>query len=357
MYLNPYLTGAAPAQPQDDWRTVAPAIRRPTESGEWWAACCTALPGAGRPRLFAVRDGQQCLALAPLARPPGFLPRLESIGVRQLHEPMDFVYASTEALAALCEQLAGQPLAIDLPRVPADSPLVALLPRVFRRRGYVRVCAVTPYPRLDIEAGWAVPESRFNAGRRSDFRRALRHAEKRGPLHFDVIRPQPAELPALLAEAYATELRSWKAANGTALAIDPLRGDFYRCYFAACCARGTLRLARLRIGEALVAMQLAVEADNRLWLLKIGYDEAYAQSSPGTLLMLHVVRDAVQKGLRSIEFLGAVEPWTQLWTRDARACVRIRAYPAALPAAVALAADAAAWVGRRLRNRGNHGSH
>jgi hypothetical protein len=349
MYLNQFLNDAAPAQPGDVWLDTASVARRPTETREWWEACRDDLPEAGQPQLFAVQEGVRCAALAPLIRRTGLLPRLESIGVRELYEPMDFIHDSPEALETLCGQLVRQPLPLDLQRVPRDSLLVKTLPQTFRGLGYVHICDDTPYPFLEIDASWTRIEAHFNAGRRSDFRRALRHAEKSGPMRFDVIRPEPAKFPALLAEAYETEMHSWKASSGTALAIDPLRGSFYRRYFAACCARGTLRLARMYIGETLVAMQLAIETDKRLWLMKIGYNEAYAQSSPGTLLMLHVIQHAAENGLRSIEFLGAVEKWTQFWTREVRPCVRIRAYPASLPGATALLSDMAIWAARRLR--------
>ncbi len=52
--------------------------------------------------------------------------------------------------------------------------------------------------------------------------------------------------------------------------------------------RESLRIAFLRIAGRPVAMQIAVERAQRLWLLKIGYDEEYARCSPGQLLMLEV---------------------------------------------------------------------
>ena len=63
-------------------------------------------------------------------------------------------------------------------------------------------------------------------------------------------------------------------------------------------------------------MQLAVECGERFWLLKIGYDEEFARCSPGVLLMLHTVRYAATRGLKSYELLGRVEPWTRVWARS-----------------------------------------
>src|SRR5207247_3695751 len=120
------------------------------------------------------------------------------------------------------------------------------------------------------------PESRLSSRRRSDLRRARRHAEAMGEVTSEVLAPSPQEVPALLAEAIAIEARSWKARAGTALASDPVRRGFFERYALAAAADGTLRLAFLRIGGQGAAMQIAVECGRRFWLLKIGYDERFA---------------------------------------------------------------------------------
>jgi CelD/BcsL family acetyltransferase involved in cellulose biosynthesis len=74
-------------------------------------------------------------------------------------------------------------------------------------------------------------------------------------------------------------------------------------------------------------MQIAIECDDRFWLLKIGHDDKFAKCSPGTLLMLHSVKYAAVRGLKSYEFLGIAEPWTRAWTESLRRCVTLRAYP------------------------------
>ena len=115
-----------------------------------------------------------------------------------------------------------------------------------------------------------------------------------------------------------------------------------------------LRIGLLRIGDTPVAMQLGVEWGGRFWLLKIGYDEAFSRCSPGSLLMVEMVRRAAGRGLTSYELLGVSEQWTRMWTRRERPCVSLRAYPATCTGAAALATDLATvgWrrrPGRRVR--------
>jgi CelD/BcsL family acetyltransferase involved in cellulose biosynthesis len=160
-----------------------------------------------------------------------------------------------------------------------------------------------------------------------------------GPLAFDILRPTPGELKPLLDEAMRIEAASWKGRVGTALASDPVREAFYRGYAAAACTKGTLHISFLRIGPQAAAMEIAVESGNRFWLLRIGYDEAFATCSPGALLMLETVRYAAARGLHSYEFLGTSESWTRMWTQLERPCVSLRAYPTNLRGMLVFAAD------------------
>jgi Acetyltransferase (GNAT) domain len=152
------------------------------------------------------------------------------------------------------------------------------------------------------------------------------------------------------------EASSWKGRHGTALATNPIQGAFYRRYAAAACASGILRLCFLKIGERIAAVQFAVETDGRFWLMKIGYDDTFARSSPGMLLIAETIQDAARRGLRSYEFLGTPEPWIRIWTRELRPCVAVRAYPVRPSGAAALAADMgrSAWrkLGRLVRRGG-----
>lgn len=335
----------------DDFKDISLG---PVEQFAWCQACVDGLPGIGEIRPFFVSKQGRLLAIAPLVLRPGLAPRFELIGVRQLHEPMDFVYTGSQPLATLCDQLAGQRIPINLQRVPRHSPLLAELRRAFNGRGWLHVSATTPYPFLDLDETWRSPENHFNAGRRSDFRRARRHAEQAGVLRFELLQPKQETLDHFLAEAYDAELHGWKGSQGTALAIDPLRADFYRRYFHACAQQGILRMAFMRLDGKAIAMQISVFLNNRLWLLKIGYNEAYARMSPGTLLMLEVVRQAARDGTQSIEFLGSVEPWTELWTKEVRECEHIRVYPRGWPGAAAFLVDAANWLARQLQRPWQH---
>jgi hypothetical protein len=266
--------------------------------------------------------------LAPLVIDPLLWPKRASlVGVVDLQEPMDLIYADEASLARLAERMADLRMPLSLERVPQDSPAIAALRRAFAGRGLVVERPRPCFPFITLSQAWEDPPRQLSSRRRSDFRRAWKRAEAFGKVTCDVMTPELARLDKLFDAALEIEGRSWKGEAGTALIHDPIRSDFYRRYAHAACKRGTLRLCWLRFGDSTVAVQFAIEEARRFWLLKIGYDEQFARCSPGNLLISETLRYAARQGLESYEFLGSADDWTRVWTHDERGTVCVRVYP------------------------------
>jgi CelD/BcsL family acetyltransferase involved in cellulose biosynthesis len=322
------------------WNSIGTAMNSPMQHFIWSHACAETLRSGGTPQFVVIGSDDHPKALAPLIKRKRVFPRLEMIGVKELYEPMDFLYSDHASLDVLARNLVNQRITILLRRLPADSPAISAIQRAFRRRGVVRILPVHPYPYIELNPGWMEPESCFDSGRRSDIRRAQRHASQFGEVSYEMLSPRPDEVRPLLEEAYQTEMASWKGVQGTALALDPVRRAFYTQYAVAASERGILRLVFLRINGEAAGMQIAIECDDRFWLLKIGHDDKFARCSPGTLLMLHSVKYAAVRGLKSYEFLGIAERWTGVWTKSLRCCVALRAYPLSMSGIAVMTYDA-----------------
>ena len=308
------------------WNTLKNSVHSPIEDLSWIQSCAEEFWADGKLRILIAQQGDQSISLAPLVKRSfkGLFPHLEMLGVRQLLEPMDFLYTDETMLKILVNNLKKLKTPLYLPRIRANSPVIGALHSTYR---WVNIKPAGSYPSLILHSNWKEPEKQFNSGRRSDFRRAQRNAEKLGEVSYEILSPTEVEVESLLQEAYQTELKSWKGKNGTALAIHPFFGKFFRQYGRIASHKGIFRLSFLRINGKAIAMQIAVEYDKRFWLLKIGYNEDFSRCSPGTLLMLHTVKYAATQGLKSYEFLGFAEKWTQLWTQSCRDCVSVSAYP------------------------------
>jgi len=340
------------------WDWLAARSDSPMQHYAWGKACAATFTEDTRLQVVAV-GAPQAAAIAPLVRGSGVLGRMELLGLGGLNEPTDFLFADPAALAALTDALARLGVPLSLRRLPADSPVVAALRHSYRWRGIVTCRPRVGTAWIPLDAGWREPERHLNSGRRSDLRRARKIAEQIGPVTCEVVSPTPSTLEPLLEEAFQVEAAGWKGRQGSAMAKDDLRGAFFRRYAAGACQQGVLRLCFLRIGGRSAAMQLAVESGQRFWLLKIGYDDAFARCSPGLLLMMETIRYAATRGISSYEFLGTVEPWTVIWTRLERPCTCVQAYPMSFRGIAALTADAAriawgrlAWVVQGRRRTG-----
>jgi CelD/BcsL family acetyltransferase involved in cellulose biosynthesis len=336
------------------WSQLA-ADGTPMQDFVWSHAAADIFAGDGLRVLVLERDGRAC-ALAPLTLRGTALGRLEPLGARETGEPFEPICEDPGALRELLVALVSLGTPFYAERVLADSPLIAALRAACAGRAVAITRPAVGCPRIALDAAWRTPESHPGVARRSDLRRKQRYAERIGAVSFECHAPAPERLDALLDEAFQVESAGWKGEAGSALSRNARAGAFYRRYAAEAAARGVLRLFFMRIDGRAVATVLAVEWARSLWTLKIGYDEAYARCSPGSLLTRHTIAWAAEHGLRSYEFLGTAAAWTRDWTRDERRCVSLRVYPLSPRGLAAFAADALAWardkVAARFNSRG-----
>jgi CelD/BcsL family acetyltransferase involved in cellulose biosynthesis len=334
------------------WGTLAEASGMPTLQHAWARAAAETLLGPGDRLCVLAVSAPGGSAIAPLVRRRGWPGRVEILGMGELYEPADFIHSSGPALDLVAGALLNLQVPFFLARIPADSPMVAALKRASAQRGLLLERPACGSPWIALDESWREPESHLSSRRRSDLRRARRIAERIGPLSFEMRSPTPAELPELLEEAVQLEGAGWKGRDGSSMARDPLRGRFYLRFAALAAHDGCLRLCFLRVGGRAVAVQIAAECAGTLSLLKIGYDEAFARCSPGSLLLRESIREAAARRLRSFEFLGIPEPWTRVWTEQLRPFVSLRGYPAGGAGLARLAADTVFAAGRRLGRLG-----
>jgi CelD/BcsL family acetyltransferase involved in cellulose biosynthesis len=79
---------------------------------------------------------------------------------------------------------------------------------------------------------------------------------------------------------------------------------FLTLYARAAARLGLLRFYFLRINGAAAAATTMVDHGNRLWGLKLGYDERFRRVSPGILLAYEILRHAFECGnYEALEFL------------------------------------------------------
>jgi CelD/BcsL family acetyltransferase involved in cellulose biosynthesis len=318
----------AAALPDWDGSPLGANALTPMQTKPWIQACAETFSHGGELRVVVLEDDRGIAAIAPFVRREAFPAVNELLGLRELSEPSDLIYRDEAALKSLIEVISRDRTPLDLERVVESSPSVEAIRNGFRGSAVVRVRPENNLPHIAIPPGSMGPEQLLGSRLRSDLRRAQRKAEAQGKVTYEIHAPRTADefLP-LFEQALKVEAAGWKGAGGFAVAKDALQRAFFNRYGVLASEAGVLRLAFTRIDGAVAAMQYAVQWNAGFWLLKVGYDETYSKCSPGQLLMQHTLRYAAQQGLRSYEFLGSAETWTQRWTTAERTTVRIVVYP------------------------------
>lgn len=320
------------------WRALAADCGNPFLQHDCAAAAAEAFAPPGRLRVFVGRRRGAVCGIAPFVlRRRGGLERLEPL-CRPLGEPDGLLFADGLALRDLMSGILTSGWPIRWGRLAQDGAEESCL------RDLLRLTPAMVSTTQDASRWLPLDDpSRLTAGlsRRvaKEIRHKTRRAESLGPVEFQAVVPDAGNVDAVLRQAYAVEAAGWKGRNGTALLTAPRYEAFFTAYCRRLAEQGRLRVFFLRIGEAVAAMRLAVVHDNRLWGLKIGYDERFRACSPGVLLTHQTLLYGCDLGLAAYEFLGQAEPWQALWGGGERAYVTATVHPRSVEGVLALSQD------------------
>lgn len=312
---------------RDDWDALAARFETPLLDHDWFLSCAEAFHRDADLRIMTVRRGSSLEAVAPMVREDRLGGRhLILLGASRLYEPSGWLYADARALGELAAEATalGEPLVLQ--RVPADSPMIAALRSLPRTVSIAR--GTSTALGVDVGTTWEAYHSGLSSRITENLRRLGRKAERAvGPRHVVCTRPTPADVDDLLEQVVKVEGSGWKSRAASSLSRRTDLRDFFRRYSHRAAAAGRLRVATLSFGSVVAAVELSVEAYQRLWQLKIGYSEALAAYYPGLQLTEASIREAFERGLRSYEFLGSAALWEERWGPAVRSYRTLALYP------------------------------
>jgi len=120
---------------------------------------------------------------------------------------------------------------------------------------------------------------------------------------------RPVDVDADIDRALALEASGWKGRRGTAIANDPATERFYRSVARAFANRDELRLSSVTLEGELVAFDLCLVANGRLWIPKGSIDERHRRLSPGIVLLVAEIEAALENGASGVELLGDADAY------------------------------------------------
>ena len=277
--------------------------------------------------VLLVKSGQEIIAIAPLMLSRG---RMYGIKVRRLefisnvHTPrFDFIITRQpdDVYRAIWTYLVGCRTLWDvlvLSQLPAGSRTLDELPRLAaeeRFLGGLWRSGNSPY--VPLRGTWDGYINGLHRKHRSNLRNRLKRLSRRGEVAVETIATIEHAASALT-DGLLLEAAAWKGAAGTAICCRPEVRQFYTKLAERAAACGWLRLHFLTLDHQRIAFQYSMFCRNKLYLLKPGYDPAYAAYAPSSLLCYFVLRDAFAHGVAEHDFLGIAEPWKLEWTLETR---------------------------------------
>lgn len=135
---------------------------------------------------------------------------------------------------------------------------------------------------------------------------------------LDVIR-DAASVGEAIRQYGILETASWKSGEGTAVSLDNDQGRFYKGMLEHFCEAGSGVIYRYRFGEQVAAMDLCIESDETLVILKTAYDGSNKSLSPAFLMReAQFQRLFAEKKILRVEFFGKIMEWHTRWTDHSR---------------------------------------
>jgi CelD/BcsL family acetyltransferase involved in cellulose biosynthesis len=314
---------------EERWNTLLGRAGHPSVFLSWqWQTAWTRAFLGGRPlHLLRVSDDAGTLAgLLPLYEESQGVHRL--VGGVDVSDYLDLIAPAgleEEGWQALLQHRAGEASEWDLHAIRAASPTREIVPRLGAAGGLgVEVETEDRCPVLELPASWDVYLEGLSGKDRHELRRKMRKLER--------------ELPGTSVRSHAA-LHGWDAALaeflrlhrlskvGKARFMDERMEAFFQDATRALAGAGWARLWFLDWNGAAVASFLCLEYAGSVGLYNSGFDPAHAKLAPGIVLLAHVIRDAIERGVPVFDFLRGEESYKYAFGPKPDDLLRIRVRP------------------------------
>ena len=305
-------------------RSVAPSVFLSWTWQTEWARAFT--PDHSLQILAVTGDDGGLAGLLPLyeAGPE----RLRVLGGVDVSDYLDLIApagSEEDVWHALLQHRAAQHVEWDLHAVRAASPTAEILPRIAPSWGLRVVAEVEERcPVLALPATWDEYLARLSGKDRHELKRKMRKLER--------------ELPAVTVSVHAGA-EGWDEALGRFLTLhrlskagkarfmDARMERFFRDVTLSLARKGWGRLWFLESEGVPVASFLCAEHGGSVGLYNSGFDPAHARLAPGIVLLAHMIRDAIERGVPVFDFLRGEESYKRDFGPTPEPLLNIRILP------------------------------
>jgi CelD/BcsL family acetyltransferase involved in cellulose biosynthesis len=255
--------------------------------------------------ILSVYDADRVLGIAPLMRKNG---TISFLGDTDLCDYHDFL-APTDGEAAFYGALLDHLSTVDwrtieLTSLRADSSTLAHLPAIARGMGFeVDVAEEDKAPAMSLPPTWDEYVAALPKKDRHELRRKLRKLEAAGAIK-QYVRGDPKDLREDMKDFFRL-LRA--SSPDKAQFMTGAREEFFTSMAVELGSRGEFHLAVLEVDGIRVASCINLVYLDTCLLYNSGYDPDYSSLSVGILNKALAVKDAIETGKRSFDFLRGAE--------------------------------------------------
>jgi CelD/BcsL family acetyltransferase involved in cellulose biosynthesis len=158
---------------------------------------------------------------------------------------------------------------------------------------------------LDLSQTWEAFLGGLGSKDRHELRRKIRRLERE--VAFEILRPEDgSSLSAGMEIFFALHRKSRK---DKAEFMTPEMEAYFREISARFQERGWLSLSFLRLAGKEVAAFFSFDFAGTEYVYNSGYDPEFARFSPGIVLAAHCIRQAIERGMTSFNFLRGREDY------------------------------------------------
>ena len=163
--------------------------------------------------------------------------------------------------------------------------------------------------------------SMYSKSRRKSLKRNIRRLQSNGAVSYRLVCPEPGDHQAV-DEFLRLEALGWKGDEGTALATDSEHEQFCRQLVDGFAANTRVVFGELCVDCRPIASTLNLLSGETLFAMKIGWDPALAECSPGTLSELCLLQHCRQlTGVQRVDscakpgsYVDNIWPWRRTLT-------------------------------------------
>lgn len=303
------------------------ALRSPFLTWEWQSAWLETFAPDSRVALWCVEEERELVAVLLLVeRGPN---HWELGGGADVSDYLDLLAVAgreAEAWRALLQARAASPGVWELHAVPEASATVTELPVLAGQTGLrVTLSVEERCPVVELPASWTAYLGALKGKPRHELTRKLRRLEREVPGACARWVTTRDEVERRMGEFLDLHRRSHA---GKARFMDHRMERFFRRIAAALADRGMVRLWFLDTPGGALATFLALEWDGTVAVYNSGYRPDQAHLSPGVVLLVHMLRDAIERGKRRFDFLRGEERYKYEFGPRAEAVYRVVVAPA-----------------------------